>query len=574
LAQVVFPPAFGRAGPLGMAAGGGSAAPLRGAAGARASADRLVARLQRQLADADRRRLEAEEAIDTLVGDAEVGARVRCLLPALAALVAGRAPTWLQKLRRNVALHAAAPGARILAAEAAELRAAQHGPRLERAAVVSGPFDDVEKVDTVDCGREEALAARGASGILETQGPWAGGGLHPAARVLHVAELEPRLLAQADALAAERAPLPGLGGQGGTDHQDLLDAQGQLHGATPEGLVPGGLGTFPICSVLEASAAGPMLAPGDWHTADPLAEAEAFVQGLAAGWRFAEAASQPRAESLDVQRLEAAEQDGAAHPSKLSGTAREAEELFDPIEEPVPGDAEPEGKQAEAVHGAAVPNAEHFGNLAAAAAAHGISGAAAELFDKLGQAALDATGSFDFGSDEPVCGGAGHHSVLEESAGGASVGTASQAEVHQDRALVCARLERALVALVQIFESLELVRVPSWLLEPQREAVRAAVAALERAKGDHAAHPCKLSGALCEAAELFDPIDAPESGVTEPEGKQAEAVRGAAVLNAAHFSKQAAAAHGPSDDVAELLAAFEELLADGASVGPASQAVV
>ncbi|CAK0850801.1 unnamed protein product, partial [Prorocentrum cordatum] len=256
----------------------------------------------------------------------------------------------------------------------------------------------------------------------------------------------------------------------------------------------------------------------------------------------------------------------AAHPSKLSGTAREAEELFDPIEEPVPGDAEPEGKQAEAVHGAAVPNAEHFGNLAAAAA-HGISGAAAELFDKLGQAALDATGSFDFGSGEPVCGGAGHHSVLEESAGGASVGTASQAEVHQDRALVCARLERALVALVQIFESLELVRVPSWLLEPQREAVRAAVAALERAKGDHAA------------------------------------VHGAAVPNAEHFGNlAAAAAHGISGAAAELFdklgqAALDatgsfdfgsdepvcggaghhsvlEESAGGASVGTASQAAV
>ncbi|CAK0889226.1 unnamed protein product [Prorocentrum cordatum] len=478
-----------------MAAGGGSAAPLRGAAGARAAADRLVARLQRQLADADRRRLEAEEAIDTLVGDAEVGARIRCLLPALAALVAGRAPTWLQKLRRNFALHAAAPGARILVAKAAELRAAQQGPRLERAAVATGASDDVEDGDTVESSWAEVLATRGASGALETQDPRAGGGLPFHARVFHVAELEPRLLAQADALAAERAPRPGLGGQGGTGLQDLPDAQGQLHGATPEGLVPGGLGTFPICSDKEAIPAGPGLAPGMWHTSEPLAEAEAFVQGWAAGWRLAEGAS----ESFGPERLEAAEQDdevadlahhsvegastcvseefvtasgladsfgaeamGAAdpeegqdvaahfskqaaaahgpsadlaelftcfeemlgvgvsvssasqadvqlirHPSKLSGTACETAQLFDPIEEPESGEAEPEGKQAEAVHGAAVPKV---------------------------------------------------------------------------RDLECARLERALEAQVLLFESLESERASPRRLDPQREAVRAALAALEHAR--------------------------------------------------------------------------------------------
>ncbi|CAK0845098.1 unnamed protein product [Prorocentrum cordatum] len=430
-----------------MAAGGGSAAPLRGAAGARAAADRLVARLQRQLADADRRRLEAEEAIDTLVGDAGVGARIRCLLPALAALVAGRAPTWLQKLRRNVALHAAAPGARILVAKAAELRAAQQGPRLERAAAATGASDGVEDVDADESGWAEALATRGASGALETQDPWAGGGLPFHVRVIHVAELEPRLLAQADALAAERAPRPGLGGQGGTDLQDLPDAQGHLHGAAPEGLVPGGLGTFPICSDKEAIPAGPGLAPGMWHTSEPLAEAEAFVQGLAAGWRLAEGAS----ESLGPERLEATEQydahfskqAAAAHgpsvdleelfacfeemlevgasvssasqadvqlirrPSKLLGTACEAVQLFDPIEEPESGEAEPEGKQAEAVHDAAVPKVQD---------------------------------------------------------------------------LECARLERALEAQVLLFESLESERASPRRLDPQREAVRAALAALEHAR--------------------------------------------------------------------------------------------
>lgn len=82
------------------------------------------------------------------------------------------------------------------------------------------------------------------------------------------------------------------------------------------------------------------------------AEAEAFVQALAAGWRLAEGASQLLGEPLDGERLEAAEQDDAAHPSKLSVSFREDVELFDPIEVPESGDAETEGKQAEAAHGA------------------------------------------------------------------------------------------------------------------------------------------------------------------------------------------------------------------------------
>ncbi|CAK0824631.1 unnamed protein product [Prorocentrum cordatum] len=90
-----------------MAAGPGSAAVLCGAAGARASADRLVTRQQSQLAAAMRQPKDAEEALLVIIGDGEVAARVRCLLPALAALVEGRAPTWFQRLRRNAVLHAA-----------------------------------------------------------------------------------------------------------------------------------------------------------------------------------------------------------------------------------------------------------------------------------------------------------------------------------------------------------------------------------------------------------------------------------------------------------------------------------
>ncbi|CAK0860939.1 unnamed protein product, partial [Prorocentrum cordatum] len=75
-------------------------------------------------------RKDAEEAFQVIVGDGEVAAHVRCLFPALAALVEGRAPTWLQRLRRNAALHAAAPRAQLEGAGARALRATQRGPRL------------------------------------------------------------------------------------------------------------------------------------------------------------------------------------------------------------------------------------------------------------------------------------------------------------------------------------------------------------------------------------------------------------------------------------------------------------
>eukprot|EP00959_Pyramimonas_sp_CCMP1952_P277125 5793265-Pyramimonas_sp.AAC.1 len=134
-----------------MAAGGSSTAALRGAAGARAAADRLVARPQMQLGDADRKRKEAKEALQVIVGDAEVAARVRCLLPALAALVAGRAPTWLQRLRRNAGLHAATPGAQLVFVDATAPRVAQRGPRLDGAAASKQVTAMTHDADAVEC---------------------------------------------------------------------------------------------------------------------------------------------------------------------------------------------------------------------------------------------------------------------------------------------------------------------------------------------------------------------------------------------------------------------------------------
>ena len=42
-----------------------------------------------------RRAKDAEAALVTIVGDEDIAARIRCLLPALQALVEGRRPTWL-----------------------------------------------------------------------------------------------------------------------------------------------------------------------------------------------------------------------------------------------------------------------------------------------------------------------------------------------------------------------------------------------------------------------------------------------------------------------------------------------
>ncbi|CAK0809752.1 unnamed protein product [Prorocentrum cordatum] len=104
---------------------------LRGAAGARASADRLVARLQAELGAVQARLSAAEDTLGLLVGSGEAAQRVQALLPALLSRLAGRCPAWLDVLRRNVALHSDAAGMNIATAGASELRRAQRGPRLE-----------------------------------------------------------------------------------------------------------------------------------------------------------------------------------------------------------------------------------------------------------------------------------------------------------------------------------------------------------------------------------------------------------------------------------------------------------
>ncbi|CAK0812977.1 unnamed protein product, partial [Prorocentrum cordatum] len=97
---------------------------------------RAVAAADSGLAAAMARVQELEKAFDMLVGDAGVADRVRALLPALSAMVRGVEPAWLDRLRRNVALHAAAQGVESLAtADLRTLRTAQRGPRLGPAAL-------------------------------------------------------------------------------------------------------------------------------------------------------------------------------------------------------------------------------------------------------------------------------------------------------------------------------------------------------------------------------------------------------------------------------------------------------
>ncbi|CAK0798896.1 unnamed protein product, partial [Prorocentrum cordatum] len=73
----------------------------------------------------------AEEALDAVAGCSEVAQRLRAVLPLLQAKLEGRAPTWPEVLRRNVAMHADASDIDVSIAGAAALRKAQHGPRLE-----------------------------------------------------------------------------------------------------------------------------------------------------------------------------------------------------------------------------------------------------------------------------------------------------------------------------------------------------------------------------------------------------------------------------------------------------------
>ncbi|CAK0818106.1 unnamed protein product [Prorocentrum cordatum] len=115
---------------------------LRGAAGARVAADRLVSRLSRELAEAKQRcaALEAELAARAGSGStvaAEVERREAIARPALVARLQGCSVPHGARLRRNVALHSLeCPPA---SAPLASWRRAQRGQRLGSTDVVTQP---------------------------------------------------------------------------------------------------------------------------------------------------------------------------------------------------------------------------------------------------------------------------------------------------------------------------------------------------------------------------------------------------------------------------------------------------
>jgi len=116
---------------------GGSAARRQRRARAAESAEHLIKRLTRELDAARHKVTLLTDQVEALFGEPVVGARLAACAPALAALLAGRTPCDLDRLRRNVAMHAVADGVDVGTAGLGELRAAQRKARLG-----AGPLPD------------------------------------------------------------------------------------------------------------------------------------------------------------------------------------------------------------------------------------------------------------------------------------------------------------------------------------------------------------------------------------------------------------------------------------------------
>ena len=97
----------------------------------------LIKRLTQELDAARHKVTLLIDQVETLFGEPVVGARLAACAPALAALLAGRTPCDLDRLRRNVAMHAVADGVDVGTAGLGELRAAQRKVRLG-----AGPLPD------------------------------------------------------------------------------------------------------------------------------------------------------------------------------------------------------------------------------------------------------------------------------------------------------------------------------------------------------------------------------------------------------------------------------------------------
>ncbi|CAK0826409.1 unnamed protein product, partial [Prorocentrum cordatum] len=138
---------------------------------AAAAAEAAVHRLSLEARAWHRLYEDLAAALGATGADGELGRRLAAAAPALAALIRGEVPSAVERLRRNVAVHSEAEGIDLLDAGAAQLRVAQHGPRLgaKPAAPEAGAFGGAlgerldEEPDEDVCA---LLAGAGAAGPL------------------------------------------------------------------------------------------------------------------------------------------------------------------------------------------------------------------------------------------------------------------------------------------------------------------------------------------------------------------------------------------------------------------------
>ena len=99
---------------------------------AKTSADLALRNMARHVESLAKERDDLKQELEQLCGNADIAERIEAVLPVLEAQLDGKQPSFVQKLRRNVALHAAATGICIPKASLKQLRGAQKGPRLEQ----------------------------------------------------------------------------------------------------------------------------------------------------------------------------------------------------------------------------------------------------------------------------------------------------------------------------------------------------------------------------------------------------------------------------------------------------------
>ncbi|CAK0831527.1 unnamed protein product, partial [Prorocentrum cordatum] len=246
---------------------------------ARASADRLVQRLTAQVEELSAGLDAALEALDAVTERDGLADRLAACAPALVALLAGRSPTALQRLRRNVAMHAARVPGNLCCAPAAALRQAARGPRLGAVAAADRAGEDVESDFKVEiCVDELGAACRRSAVPREVPNP--GADVH----------------ALLGWLAADCAS---------TEEKQVVGQFDFESGRAGHVLMP--------------------LAPRMWLPLETLPHAEAFVEGLEAGWRLAERrAAAGGKEDVDAPNGETNEDD-----DELQGVSEEVCELDD-----------------------------------------------------------------------------------------------------------------------------------------------------------------------------------------------------------------------------------------------------